>query len=262
MLSTIRATQTRIAAIEQRLSGLRPQGASFDDTLTAQLEGEPEGAASTGEWAVAGASAVAAPQADTQSTLASWLGVVGNGAAAPATGAVSGTGNPWSGGGVTSGTELGTTPATGLTPAVPRSPGEYGRLDPPPELVAYGNGQIPTDALAPIGVGSHRLWAPAGQAFQQLQSDAAAAGVTIGVTDSYRSYDAQVDLARRKGLYSQGGLAATPGTSNHGWGMALDLDLDDAAQQWMRDNGWRYGFVESVPREPWHWEYRPAGQGS
>jgi hypothetical protein len=43
------------------------------------------------------------------------------------------------------------------------------------------------------------------------------AGVDIGVTDSYRSYDAQVDVARRKGLYSQGGLAATPGTSDHGW---------------------------------------------
>jgi zinc D-Ala-D-Ala carboxypeptidase len=87
-------------------------------------------------------------------------------------------------------------------------------------------------------------------------SDAAAAGIEIGVTDSYRSYESQVDLARRKGLYSQGGLAATPGTSNHGWGLSVDLDLDATAQAWMRQNGARYGFVEDVPREPWHWTFR------
>jgi hypothetical protein len=81
------------------------------------------------------------------------------------------------------------------------------------------------------------------------------AGVDIGVTDSYRSYDAQVDVARRKGLYSQGGLAATPGTSDHGWGMSLDLDLDSRALSWMRANAGRYGFVEDVPREPWHWTF-------
>jgi hypothetical protein len=27
----------------------------------------------------------------------------------------------------------------------------------------------------------------------------------------------------------------------------------------MRENGWRYGFVEDTPREPWHWGFRPAG---
>jgi LAS superfamily LD-carboxypeptidase LdcB len=81
--------------------------------------------------------------------------------------------------------------------------------------------------------------------------------VDIGITDSYRSYDAQVDVARRKGLYSQGGLAAQPGTSPHGWGVAADLDLDDdAAQRWMRANAGRFGFVEDTPRELWHWVYK------
>jgi len=83
-------------------------------------------------------------------------------------------------------------------------------------------------------------------------------GITIGITDSYRSYEDQVDIAARKGIYGQGGWAAVPGTSNHGWGMALDLDLDDGAQAWMRDNGWRYGFFEDVPGEPWHWTYRSS----
>lgn len=129
------------------------------------------------------------------------------------------------------------------------------------DLERYGNGRIPAGALQPIGVGNHRLWSPAAEAFTRMRADARAAGVDIGVTDSYRSYDQQVDVARRKGLYSQGGLAAKPGTSDHGWGMSLDLDLDSRAQAWMRANAGRYGFVEDVPREPWHWTFEGAAAG-
>jgi hypothetical protein len=71
--------------------------------------------------------------------------------------------------------------------------------------------------------------------------------VTIGITDSYRPHAEQVDLARRKGLYSQGGLAAKQGTSDHGWGMAVDLDLNAKAQAWMRANGPSFGFHEDTP---------------
>jgi zinc D-Ala-D-Ala carboxypeptidase len=126
----------------------------------------------------------------------------------------------------------------------------------PSDLLAYGNGNVPREALATVGQTGHRLWAPAATALEQIIADAAKDGVTIGVTDSYRSYDAQVDVAERKGLYTEGGLAAQPGTSPHGWGIAADLDLDAAGQAWMRANGGRYGFVEDTPREPWHWVYR------
>lgn len=119
----------------------------------------------------------------------------------------------------------------------------------------YANGRVPATALTPIDEGGHRLAAPAAEAFGDLLSAARRDGVTIGVTDSYRSFDAQVDVARRKGLYSEGGLAAQPGTSQHGWGLAVDLDLDSRAQAWMRANGARFGFVEDTPREPWHWAY-------
>ena len=128
----------------------------------------------------------------------------------------------------------------------------------PVELAAYGNGKIPANALEKVGSTGHKLWAPAAESLTRMIADAKAQGVTIGITDSYRTYDSQVELAGRKGLYSQGGLAATPGTSNHGWGLAVDLDLDATAQQWMRDNAANYGFVEDTPREPWHWGYRPA----
>ena len=128
----------------------------------------------------------------------------------------------------------------------------------PVDLVKYGNGKIPASALQPLGRGPHRLWAPAAQAFTALTQAAARDGVSIGVTDSYRSYGEQVDLARRKGLYSQGGLAAKPGTSEHGWGLSLDLDLDAKAQTWLRRHAGEYGFAENVPREPWHWTFKPG----
>jgi len=126
----------------------------------------------------------------------------------------------------------------------------------PNGLASYSNGKVPDSALTAVGDTGHRLWQPAAQQLTRLIADAKAEGVTIGITDSYRTYDTQVDLVRRKGLYSQGGLAASPGTSDHGWGLAVDLRLDDRAQAWMRANGERYGFAEDTPREPWHWAYQ------
>ncbi len=127
----------------------------------------------------------------------------------------------------------------------------------PVELKQYGNGKVPAAALSPVAGTNHTLWAPAARSLEALRAAAAADGVTIGVTDSYRTYESQVDLAERKGLYSQGGLAAKPGTSMHGWGVATDLALDAKAQAWMRENAGTYGFVEDTPREPWHWGYHP-----
>ena len=129
----------------------------------------------------------------------------------------------------------------------------------PEDLAGYGNGKIPEQALGRVGQTGHKLWAPAAESLNRMVEDAKRDGVKIGITDSYRPYAEQVDLARRKGLYSQGGLAAKPGTSEHGWGMATDLDLNDKALSWMRKNAGNYGFTENVAREPWHWAYRPQG---
>jgi hypothetical protein len=132
-----------------------------------------------------------------------------------------------------------------------------GKYQIPEELKVYGNGKIPTEALEKIGIKGHKMWSKAAEAFKAMRAAAADAGVDIGVTDSYRPYEEQVDLVRRKGLYSQGGLAAKPGTSPHGWGVALDIDVTSEGLAWMREHGTEYGYVECVPREPWHWEYRP-----
>jgi zinc D-Ala-D-Ala carboxypeptidase len=137
--------------------------------------------------------------------------------------------------------------------------GGYGRIVPPANLASFGNGRVPADQLTPIGQGGHKLWAPAAASWQNVVAAAAADGISLRITDSYRSYAEQVDLAERKGLYQNGGLAAVPGTSTHGWGMAVDADVRDAATlEWLRVNGPRFGWAETTPREPWHWEFRPS----
>lgn len=139
-----------------------------------------------------------------------------------------------------------------------RPVGGYGSMPVPDELRGFGNGKIPAEALTEISQGNHRLYAPAAAAWNSVVAAAKTDGIDLRITDSYRSYDQQVDLVRRKGLYSQGGLGATPGTSNHGWGLAVDADVTDArTREWLQHNGPRFGWVESVPREPWHWEFRP-----
>jgi LAS superfamily LD-carboxypeptidase LdcB len=140
----------------------------------------------------------------------------------------------------------------------PASRGTLNAQGNPADLARYGNGKVPADALTSIGKG-HRMWTPAARQFEQLSAAAARDGVTIGITDSYRTYESQVDLAERKGLYKNGGLAAVPGTSDHGWGRSLDLKLDSTALAWMRENGAAFGFKEDTPRESWHWTYYPPG---
>ncbi|MDR7275004.1 M15 family metallopeptidase [Catenuloplanes atrovinosus] len=147
--------------------------------------------------------------------------------------------------------------STAGTPATTATNMKVNASGVPEDLAAYGNGKVPASALGQVGGTGHRLWGPAAEKLTQLIADAKAQGVTIGITDSYRPYEEQVDLARRKGLYSQGGLAAKPGTSDHGWGMAADLDLNAKALTWMRQNAGRYGFEEDTPRESWHWGFKP-----
>jgi zinc D-Ala-D-Ala carboxypeptidase len=125
-----------------------------------------------------------------------------------------------------------------------------------PDLSKYPNGKIPEHLLTSIG-GNERLAANAAQAFTEMRAAATAAGINLPVNDSYRSYDEQVEMARTKGLYSQGGLAAAPGTSTHGLGMSVDLELNPTTLSWMQTNAGKYGFKNDVPGESWHWTYKP-----
>jgi hypothetical protein len=91
-------------------------------------------------------------------------------------------------------------------------------------------------------------------------------GYPIPITDSYRSYGAQVTLAGIKPH-----LAAIPGTSNHGWGIAVDLGNPIAGGNsteyvWLRVHGPDYGWdnpswarLGGAKPEPWHFEFFAAG---
>ncbi len=148
--------------------------------------------------------------------------------------------------------------ALGTTPVYASKPTGLPPVTVSDAMRATGNGRLPDSMLTSIGQGDHKLVKPAADAFTRLMNAARRDGVAIGVTDSYRDYAGQVAVADKVGLYHQGGLGAVPGTSNHGWGLAVDLDLDAKSQGWMRDNAWRYGFFEDVPGEAWHWTYRSA----
>ena len=128
----------------------------------------------------------------------------------------------------------------------------------------YPNGSIPADALCPLwGTSGQMLRADAAAAFNEMsRAYAQVFGVPICVTDSYRSYAEQVAVRAAKPT-----LAAVPGSSNHGWGMAVDLcdgiqQYGTPTHQWMQDHSMLYGFFlpawaqqgGSKP-EPWHWEF-------
>lgn len=145
--------------------------------------------------------------------------------------------------------------------AAPVVAGKCGRV----EAKKYANGRIPDSALCPLWAdSSHRLRGDAAAAFDELsKAYEQHFGSKPCITDSYRSYAAQVDVRRRKP-----GLAAVPGTSNHGWGVALDMcggaqSFGTPQYQWIAANGGRFGWVNppwaqsggSKP-EPWHIEFQ------
>ncbi|MEW1959841.1 M15 family metallopeptidase [Kineococcus sp. NPDC059986] len=134
-------------------------------------------------------------------------------------------------------------------------------------LTGFPNGQLPLDALCPLYAAPDKvLRADAAHAFEALsQAFQADFGTPLAVTDAYRSLGEQIDVKARKP-----GLAAVPGTSRHGLGLAVDLgggvqDAGSVQHQWMDRNAALFGFVNPAwaqgspgPFEPWHWEFVAA----
>jgi hypothetical protein len=127
----------------------------------------------------------------------------------------------------------------------------------------YSNGLIPTEVLKPLPWDPSELLRPdATDALTALNNaHRAQFGTNLIVTDTYRTYAEQVAVKAAKP-----DLAATPGTSNHGWALAVDFGgmgiHSTTTYQWMAVNAPRYGWINpewaqaggSKP-EAWHWEY-------
>lgn len=118
----------------------------------------------------------------------------------------------------------------------------------------HENGYLPDDELVTISDG-YRLVEPAAEAFGRLEAAALEAGFALQINSAYRTYDEQVAMVERYGLLSEGGTAAQPGTSEHGWGIAVDLTLDAEQLAWFQANAGRFGFESTIAGEPWHWAY-------
>jgi len=98
--------------------------------------------------------------------------------------------------------------------------------------------------------------------YLKLVNDAAAAGVPLPLKSGFRTYPQQEYLYNGYIRHLPGfNLAAKPGFSNHEDGFAYDFAIGgyngNPRYDWLKIHGPAHGFVRTVNREPWHWEYRP-----
>ena len=142
----------------------------------------------------------------------------------------------------------------------------------------YKNGEIPESKLRTIlneakynfpivnksDGGRVRLFTDASLALDKLLAAATHANIKLRINSAYRTFD---DQSR---VYSQNCSrgkckppTATPGSSNHGFGLAVDLANNGGAKlatsmpeyDWVAENGPGFGF-KRIASEAWHWEYQ------
>ena len=143
----------------------------------------------------------------------------------------------------------------------------------------YTNGEIPDDKLRPINNpskykgsiqsdgGRIRLFTEASIALDKLLEKAENDGIIFRINSAYRTFNDQVRVKK-----AYGDTAATPGTSNHGFGLAVDFSTPNFARispqdpqyKWLIQNGADFGFKrlnfagkkDGEAWESWHWEYQ------
>lgn len=104
-------------------------------------------------------------------------------------------------------------------------------------------------------------------AFDAMKAAAARDGITLTENSHYRS------VARQRQLWNasdkSGRWVARPGSSEHHTGLAFDIGTrgyragssgnfqNSPAYRWLKENAYRFGFVQSMDWESWHWRYDP-----
>jgi len=144
----------------------------------------------------------------------------------------------------------------------------------PPKLTSVSNAGIQ---------GSGRVRSVVLTDLADMAAAARRAGAPLRVTSAYRSWSAQRTLYNREIAKYGDKVAresvARPGHSEHQLGTTIDFTsggssksawayndwANTAAGSWIKQNGWRYGFVLSYPSgrkgatcyryEPWHYRY-------
>jgi len=127
---------------------------------------------------------------------------------------------------------------------------------------------------------THRLIAPAADAWANMETAALKDGITLLLVSTFRSMEYQLALIEKKLQRGQDileilTLLAPPGYSEHHTGRAIDLTTDNCppcverfedtdAFHWLTGHAARFSFSLSYPRdnpygfvyEPWHWAYQ------
>jgi hypothetical protein len=127
------------------------------------------------------------------------------------------------------------------------------------------NGNLLAQDLVTVEPGTCTAYRPAATSLGLMLEAARHEGVDLRSEECYRPLDGQVSERQQWGP-----CAAKPGTSQHGWGKAIDaadarggLTFTSPAYRWLKANaaayGWNHpGWAEpggSGCDEPWHWEW-------
>jgi LAS superfamily LD-carboxypeptidase LdcB len=152
-------------------------------------------------------------------------------------------------------------------------------------LEGVENGRLPSNLLTGCGIGEFQMVEPAARAMRALLDAAEKRGIQVRATSTYRTYSQQAALfcsrysvevlPDRPTKHWQGqtwyqkpktAVAAVPGTSNHGLGLAVDFaeerdgkpgveSVGDRFLRWLVRNAEKYGYSAELQSEPWHWRY-------
>ncbi len=124
------------------------------------------------------------------------------------------------------------------------------------------NGNLTPDSLCTLWDGTNQVRSDAAVALAELNHQYKLRfHENMCFSSSYRTYADQLRVKAIKGW-----LAADPGTSFHGWGLAVDFCREQVSGEsgaWLKENGPVYGWINppwasTVKYEPWHWEYEPG----
>jgi LAS superfamily LD-carboxypeptidase LdcB len=140
-----------------------------------------------------------------------------------------------------------------------------------------------TPEMLTTSVNGAKFWRWAGIAFNQMFNDAEKAGFKLQNIGDYRSYEQQLAMFKDRYSTTDGGRkpqvtrtwdgktwylkpkmspSSSPGRSNHGLGLAIDINVTKAeVLNWLCENAPKYGFYlqSDDPKSPefenWHWQY-------
>jgi hypothetical protein len=156
-----------------------------------------------------------------------------------------------------------TVAASACTPApAPTGVNPINGYNKPTKPAGITNGNIPAN-LKSYYSAQCSTWSQAYGSLSAMILAAKKAGVSLVPADCFRDYAGQVYWRKWWCNVGKCGNAAVPGTSNHGWGKAVDmhdlsggLPTSGAAFKWMKANAGRFGWINPIPtNEAWHWEW-------